>query len=148
MIIRKKEYRLVINGNQGFTILEVMVTLVLITLVIVSVVQLSSANLRNLASSDDQIKALTYANAKMRDILNSEKIEDKSWNETGDNGYSYEVTIEEKLKERTDSLAIKLEEITLVTSWSAGNKKRQIVVKTAKLVSKSDSLKSTDKSTK
>lgn len=135
--------RRVIKGRRGFTILEIMVAVVLIVIVVVSVIQLSSASLRNLASSNDQIDALIYANSKMREILDLDKIEDKSWNETDDNGYSYEITIAESLKERTDSLAVKMEEITLVTSWVAGNKKKQIIFKTAKIVSKADSLKST-----
>jgi prepilin-type N-terminal cleavage/methylation domain-containing protein len=136
----KNKCRLVIKGRQGFTLLEIMVALVLIAIVIVSVIQLSSANLRNLATTNDQIDALIYANSKMREILDLDKIEDKSWNETDDNGYSYEITIVENLKERTDSLAVKMEEITLVTSWIAGNKKKQIVLKTAKMVSKSDTI--------
>lgn len=134
------------NREQGFTILEIMVALVLIAVAIVSVVELSSANLRNLASTNDQIEALVYANAKMREILDLEKIEDKSWNETDDNGYSYEITIAENLKDRTDSLAVKMVEITLVTSWVAGNKKKQVVLKTAKVVSKAEDLKSTNNS--
>jgi Tfp pilus assembly protein PilV len=121
-----------------------MVALVLIAIVIVSVIQLSSANLRNLATTNDQIDALIYANSKMREILDLDKIEDESWNETDDNGYSYEVTVAESMKERTDSLAVKMEEITLVTSWVANNKKKQIVLKTSKIVSKADTLKSAD----
>jgi prepilin-type N-terminal cleavage/methylation domain-containing protein len=132
--------RLVIKGRQGFTLLEIMVALVLIAIVIVSVIQLSSANLRNLATTNDQIDALIYANSKMREILDLDKIEDKSWNETDDNGYSYEITIVENWKERTDSLAVKMEEITLATSWVTGNKKKQIVLKTAKMVSKLDTI--------
>jgi prepilin-type N-terminal cleavage/methylation domain-containing protein len=144
MNIIKNRCRFVIKDRQGFTLLEIMVALVLIAIVIVSVIQLSSANLRNLATANNQIDALIYANSKMREILDLEKIEDESWNETDDNGYSYEITIAENMKERTDSLAIKMEEITLVTSWVAGNKKKQIVLKTSKIVSKADTLKSAD----
>lgn len=126
----------VIKSKQGFTILEIMVALVLIAIVIVSVIQLSSANLRNLASSNDQMDALICANSKMREILNSDRIEDESWNETDNNGYSYEITIAESLKERTNSLTVKMEEIIVVTSWINDNKKKQIILKTAKMVSK------------
>lgn len=144
----KNKSRFAIKNTQGFTVLEIMVALVLIAIVIVSIIQLSSANLRNLASANDQINTLIYANSKMREILDLDKMEDKSWNETDENGYSYEITIAEILKERTDSLAVKMEEITLVISWTAGNKKKQIVLKTIKIVSKADSLKSTSDSTK
>lgn len=133
---------LIIADRKGFTILEIMVALVLIAVVVSSFIQLSSANLKNLASSDDQIDALIHANAKMREILDLEKIEDKSWNETDSDGYSYEITIAESLKDRTDSLAVKMEEITLKTSWSKNNKKKEVTLKTAKVISKADDLKS------
>jgi prepilin-type N-terminal cleavage/methylation domain-containing protein len=135
--------QLIIKNRKGFTILEIMVALVLIAVVVSSVIQLSSANLRNLASTDDQINALIHANSKMREILDLEIIEDKSWNETDKDGYSYEITIAESLKERTDSLGIKMEEITLATSWLNNNKKKEVILKTAKIVSKADTLKNT-----
>ena len=131
-----------IKNRKGFTILEIMVALVLIAIVISSVIQLSSANLRNLASSDDQIEALVHANSKMREVLDSEKLEDKSWNETDKDGYSYEIAIAESLKERTDSLAVGMKEVTLATSWIAGDKKKEVILKTARIFSKSDDLKS------
>lgn len=143
-MIKNNKCLLIIKNRQGFTLLEIMVALALIAIVIVSVIQLSSANLRNLASANDQIDALIYANSKMREILDLEKIEDKSWNETDDYGYSYEITITENWKERTGSLAVKMEEITLITSWVANNKKKQIVLKTAKVVSKADTIKNAD----
>ena len=140
-MIKNNKNLLIMKNSKGFTILEIMVAMVLIAIVIVAIVQLSSANLRNLASTNDQIDALVFANSKMREIIDLDKTEDTSWNETDGQGYSYEITIAEKMKERTDALAVKMEEITLVTSWIAGGKKKQIVLKTAKLLSKSDSLK-------
>jgi prepilin-type N-terminal cleavage/methylation domain-containing protein len=131
-------------NRRGFTVLEIMVSLVLISLVVVSVLQLSSINLTNLGSADDQVKAVINANSKMREILDKNNVEDKSWNETDDQGYSYEVTIAESLKERTDALAVKFVEITLVTSWNTGRKKKQIVLKTAQVISKANLLKTTD----
>jgi Tfp pilus assembly protein PilV len=121
-----------------------MVSLVLISVVIVSVLQLSSINLRNLGSADDQVEAVINANSKMREIIDMNNIEDKSWNEVDDRGYSYEVTIAENLKERTGSLAVKFVEITLVTSWNAGSKKKQIAFKTAQVLSKTSLLKTAD----
>ena len=60
------------GGQSGFTLLEIMVSLVLICLVVVSVIQLSSANLRNLSVSGDRIEALERANGKMREVLDSD----------------------------------------------------------------------------
>lgn len=142
MNLKNTNCQLIIQNEKGFTILEIMVALVLIAVVVSSFIQLSSANLKNLASSDDQIDALIHANAKMREIMDSEKIEDKSWNETDNDGYSYEITIAESLKDRTDSLNVKMEEITLKTSWLKNNKEREIILKTAKVIAKADVLKS------
>ena len=128
------------GNTHGFTLLEIMVALVLIAVVIVSVIQLSSANLRNLANADDQVDALAYANAKMREVLALEKLEDKSWNEMDDYGYSYEITIAENLKERTDALGVQMKDITVVTNWINNSRKKQIVLKTSKMVSKADAL--------
>jgi prepilin-type N-terminal cleavage/methylation domain-containing protein len=139
----KDDYRIIVRNDHGFTLLEIMVALVLISFTVVSLIELSSTNLRNLASSDDQITALIYANSKMREILDANNIEDKAWNETDDHGYSYAVTIAEILKERTDSLAVKFVEITLVTSWDVGRKRKQIVLKTAQVISKANLLKKT-----
>ena len=134
------ESRLVAGNTHGFTLLEIMVALVLIAVVIVSVIQLSSANLRNLATADDQVEALAYANAKMREVLALEKLEDKSWNEMDDYGYSYEITIAENLKDRTDALGVQMKDITVVTNWINNSRKKQIVLKTSKMVSKADTL--------
>ncbi|MEQ8163448.1 MAG: type II secretion system protein, partial [Smithellaceae bacterium] len=70
------------SGHQrGFTLLEIMVSLVLICLVVVSVIQLSSANLRNLSASDDRIETLRRASEKMRQVLDGDLSEDKTWND-------------------------------------------------------------------
>ncbi|KQC11506.1 MAG: hypothetical protein APR62_09730 [Smithella sp. SDB] len=141
MKLKNTNCQLIIKKEEGFTILEIMVALVLIAVVVSSFIQLSSANLNNLSSSDDQIDALIHANAKMREILDLEKIEDKSWNETDNDGYSYEITMAESLTDRTDSLNVKMEEITLLTKWVKNNKKKEVVLKTAKVISKADALK-------
>lgn len=144
-MIKNIKSLLMMNNHDGFTLIEIMVALVLIAIVISSVIQLSSANLRNLATADDQIYALIHANAKMRDVLDVEKLEDKSWNETDNDGFSYEISVAECFKERTDSLAVRMKEITLVTNWIAGSKKKEVILKTTKMVSKSDDLKSSAK---
>jgi prepilin-type N-terminal cleavage/methylation domain-containing protein len=145
MNLTKSKIRYYSFNQRGFTLLEIMVALVLISTVIVSVLELSSANLRNLAVSDDQVEAVIRANSKMREILDLDKIEDKSWNETDDQGYSYEIKIVESIPERTEALPVKLEEVTLTTSWFNNNKKKNIILQTAKIVSRADALKSNDK---
>lgn len=131
------------SGRQrGFTLLEIMVSLVLICLVVVSVIQLSSANLRNLSASDDRIETLRRASEKMRQVLDGDLSEDKTWNDVDDDGYSYDITVAETLKERTDALALKFLEITVSAQYTKDNRSKRMTLQTAKLVSKAQALKS------
>jgi prepilin-type N-terminal cleavage/methylation domain-containing protein len=130
------------GAKQGFTLLEIMVSMVLICLVVVSVIQLSSANLRNLAVSDERIETLGHANEKLREVLDSDLSEDKTWRDVDVEGYSYDITVGQTLKERTDALPVKLLEITVSVQYAKDKRSKQITLKTAKLVSKSDALKS------
>lgn len=131
------------SGHQrGFTLLEIMVSLVLICLVVVSVIQLSSANLRNLSASDDRIETLRRASEKMRQVLEGDLSEDKTWNDVDDDGYSYDITVAETLKERTDALALKFLEITVSAQYTKDNRSKRMTLQTAKLVSKAKALKS------
>ena len=127
--------------ERGFTLLEIMVSLVLICLVVVSVIQLSSANLRNLSTSDDRIETLRRASEKMRQVLDGDLSEDKTWNDVDDDGYSYDITVTETLKERTDALAVKFLEITVSAHYTKDNRSKRMILQTAKLVSKAKALK-------
>lgn len=127
--------------ERGFTLLEIMVSLVLICLVVVSVIQLSSANLRNLSTSDDRIETLRRASEKMRQVLDGDLSEDKTWNDVDDDGYSYDITVTETLKERTDALAVKFLEITVSAQYTKDNRSKRMILQTAKLVSKAKALK-------
>lgn len=131
--------------QQGFTLLEIMISLVLICLVIVSVIQLSSANLRNLATSDDYIEGLARANDKMRDVLELEKFEEKSWKETDNEGYVYDIAVAEIEKERTDALTVRFMQITVTVSHLRNRGAKTVALKTAKLTSKFDALKNDGK---
>jgi len=129
-------------AQRGFTLLEIMVSMVLICLVVVSVVQLSSANLRHLSASEDRIETLRRASEKMREVLDSDLSEDKAWQDVDDEGYSYDITVAEKLNERTDALAVKFLEITVSAQYKRDNRSKQMTLKTAKLLSKAKALKS------
>lgn len=116
-----------------------MVALLIISVGIVSVIQLSRANLSGLTRADDQIESSIRAAAKMREILNLPSYRKQSWSEMDDAGYTYEVAIDEMMKERTDSLPVRMEKITLTMHWVKGKSKKQITLKTAKVSFRSDS---------
>lgn len=127
-------------GQQGFTLLEIMIALVLIALVAVPFIELSSANLRNLAKSDDCIELLTRANAKMRGVLELERFTEKTWTETDNNGYAYEIAVTEIEKERSDFLPVRLMQITVKASPAGRPRVRAVTLKTSRLSSKADVL--------
>lgn len=126
--------------ERGFTLIEIMISLVLICLVVVSVIQLSSANLRNLAKSDNRIRALQGASDKMRNVLENEKMEEKAWTETDDQGNVFEIIMTEIEKERTRALTVKLLQVTVKASPAQSGGEKIITLKTAKMVSRSDAL--------
>lgn len=105
---------------------------------VVYLVQLFSSNLRMIGTSQDYMAALTQAEAVMREIVESDKIEEKSWKEETDQGFQVEVSISEALKERTENLPIKLLQIEMVFSWEKALRKKSLTLKTLKVVNKID----------
>lgn len=130
---------------KGFTLIEIMISLVLVSLAIVSVIQLSSANMRNLAVAGDRIEILEHANAKMREVLDSDHGEDASWKEISDDGYSYDISITEILRDRSSALGVRLLDIEVSAKLRRQTGAGRVTLKTAKLVSRSDDLKNDGK---
>jgi len=127
------------NPDAGFTLLEIMMALLIISIGIVAVVSLSRTNLKGLDRADDQIESSMRAQAKMREVLSLQSFKTKAWSITDDAGYTYDVSIEETMKERTDSLAVIMNEITVTTSWMHGENRKRIILKSAKLSFKGES---------
>lgn len=126
--------------QKGFTLMEIMIALVLICLVVVSLIELSSANLRNVARSDDCIELMTKANVKMRDVLEMERFEEKTWSETDIDGCVYDIAVAEIEKERSESLPVRLMQITVKASPAGRQGSRAVTLRTSRLSSKADDL--------
>lgn len=127
------------TSDAGFTLLEIMMALVIISIGIVAVVSLSRTNLKGLDRANDQLEASMRAQAKMQEVQSLPSFKTKAWSTTDDAGYTYDVTIEETMKERTDSLAVIMNEITVTTTWMRGHNRKRIILKTAKLSLKAES---------
>jgi Tfp pilus assembly protein PilV len=127
----------------GFTVLEILVSLIIISVAVVSIIQLTSMNLRNLAKSGDEVNAVLLANSKMRTILEMDKMDDKSWKETDEQGNTYEISISEIRNKRTENLPVKLEEITLTLHYLIAQKDREVTLRTEKLFSAQEQAKAT-----
>ena len=127
--------------QRGFTVLEILVSLVIISIAVVSIIQLTSMNLRNLTKSGDQVNALLIANSKMRNILEMDKMDDKSWRETDEQGNTYEISISEIRNKRTETLPVKLEEITLTLNYLIAQKERKVTLRAEKVFTASEQAK-------
>jgi type II secretion system protein I len=124
------------HSHNGFTLLEVLVSLAILGIAITIVLQLFSANLRALSTSEEYVSAVIMAEAKMREILDSEDLTEESWSEVTDDGYNLDISITETLADRTENLHVKLLEIALTFHWSEGTKTRALTLKTTKLVNR------------
>jgi type II secretion system protein I len=121
--------------QHGFTVLEILVSLLIISIAVVSIIQLTSMNLRNLTKSGDQVNALLIANSKMRKILEMDKMDDKSWRETDDQGNTYEISISEIRNKRTENLPIKLGGITLTLHYPTAQREKTVTLRAEKVFS-------------
>ena len=126
---------MLVKRQRGFTVLEIMVSLIIISIAVVSVIQLTSMNLRNLSKSSDQVNALLAANSKMRRILEMDKMEAKFWREADEQGYTYEISINEIRNKRTENLPVKLEEIILTLHYVTAHKEKILTLGAEKLFS-------------
>lgn len=120
----------------GFTLLEVLVALVILSIAITLIIQLYAANLRSVSISGTMASAAAWSDVKIREILAEPSLTEKAWREITDDGYRIEVSIVEVLKERTDTLPVKMLEVTLIVRWDEGRKERNIQLKTVKMIDK------------
>ncbi len=124
------------NSQRGFTLLEVLVATSILGIAIAVILQLFSANLRALSLSGDFVSAAAKAEAKMREVLNDDQLTEKSLSETTNDGYRIDVSVTDTLKERTESLQVKILEIDLTIYWTKGAKEKSLTLKTMKVVNK------------
>jgi general secretion pathway protein I len=127
-----------ITLERGFTLVEIIVALTVMGFTVVFLVQLFSSNLRMIAVSQDYAEALTQAEAVMREIVERNPLEEKSWNEETNRGNRVEVSVSETLKERTETLPVKLLQVEMIYSWKKGSRKKSLTLKTLKLVNRLD----------
>jgi type II secretion system protein I len=120
----------------GFTLLEVLVATAILAIAVAVILQLFSANLRAISLSGDYVSATTKAESRMREILDDDKLSEKSFSETTDDGYRIDVSITDTLKDRTENLQVKLLQIDLTLRWVKGSKEKSLILSTMKMMKK------------
>jgi len=134
--LERHRMHLLASSCGGFTLLEILVALVLLSIAMVAIFQLFSANMKGLAASEDYVHAVLTAESKMRETLDEDKLEEKSWAENTEDGYRIEGVIKPVDTERTDNLPVKLLEIDLTVRWTKGEREKSLTLKTLKLIVK------------
>jgi len=122
------------HAKEGFTLLEVLVSIAILSIALAVVLQLFSINLKGISASGSYVNAVLKAEAIMRNVLDDDAISEGSWSETTDEGYDVEVNIIETEEEKTENLPVKLLEIDLLIRWTEGLREHKFNLKTMKLV--------------
>ena len=125
-----------LNGDKGFTLLEVLVALAILGIAVTVIIQLFSANLRALSASEDYVSASLQGAARMRALVDDEALAEKAWTEVSPEGYRLDIAVKESLTDRTEILPVKLLDIALTIQWTKGNRARSMTFQTLKLVKK------------
>ena len=123
-----------ITNHKGFTLLEVLVALVILSTAVTLIFQLFSANMRNIALSEDYLSATVKAEARMQAVLDDDALAAQSWSKTTGDGCRIDVVVSEALVQRTEELPVKLLEVALTISWAANIRQKSLTLRTVKMV--------------
>ena len=120
-------------GEEGFTLLEVLVSLAIMAIAVVVLFQVFSANLRAIGASADYVSASVRAEARMREILDNAKLAEGAWSETTAEGYGMDIVVAETLNQRTELLPVRLLDVSLTIRWKRGLKEKSMTLRTVKM---------------
>jgi len=132
--LRITNYESRITNCGGFTLLEVLVALAILGTAVTLIFQLFSANMRNIAISEDYLSATVAAEARMREVLDDDALTENSWSETTGDGYRIDVVVSDALQQRTGELPVKLLEVAMTVSWAKNMKQKSLTLRTMKMV--------------
>ncbi len=124
------------HESAGFTLMEVLVALAIMGIAVTYVIQIFSVNLGSISASDSHVAAVMRAESRMRQVLDEDSGDEKSWSEATDDGYRMDLTVSDVLSDRTENLQVKLVEIDLTLHWRQGSKEKALTLSTLKIVDK------------
>jgi prepilin-type N-terminal cleavage/methylation domain-containing protein len=123
-------------GDEGFTLLEVLVALAILGIAVTVVFQLFAADLRAVRASEDFVAASVRAQTRMREILDDDTLTERAWSETTVDGYRVDVIVSPALRERTKDLQVQLFDVVLTVYWIKDSKTRTMTLRTMKMITK------------
>ena len=124
------------SRSEGFTLIEIMVALAIMSIALVVVFQLFSANMNGIVASGDYIRGSMLAEAKMRQVLDDDKLVEKSTSDVTEDGRRINTIVTDADNKRTENLPVKLLKIVVTVQWTNGIRERKITLETFKLVKK------------
>ena len=80
--------------------------------------------------------AATKAAAKMREILDTDKLSELSFSEVTEDGYRTDVSITDVVKDRTEYLWVNLFQIDVTIHWIKGTKEKSFTLRSMKVMKK------------
>jgi type II secretion system protein I len=125
-----------LRAGHGFTLLEVLVALSIMGIAVVLLFQVFSGNLRAISVSEDYVSAAVRAEARMREVLDDDKLTDNAWSEVTADGYRLNIVIAETLNQRTELLPVRLLDVGLTIYWKKGTKDKSMTLRTIKMVAR------------
>lgn len=124
------------SGDNGFTLLEILVALAIMSIALVAVFELFSANMKGIAASGDYMHAAMIAESKMRETLDADDLAEKSSTDITKDGHQIDTVVTKVDDKRTENLPVRLLKIDVTVHWTYGLRERTITLETMKLIKK------------
>ena len=119
-------------NNKGFTLIEIGAALTILVFAAAFLTQIFQRGTRVIADSEKSIAPVTTASTRMEEILN-QKLEERSWSETTDDGYHIDISIEETEKDKTANMAAKMMHVALDVYWVEGTRTKKVRLNSLKM---------------
>lgn len=132
-----------LRGQQGFTLLEVLLAVMILGLSIVAILQQFSVALRAGSTSQDVTRAVLHAKEKLEELKIKKNPAESSESGSFDDGYNWQTHVAiyllpeiEGESTAEDSLKHEIFQLTSTVTWQSGEQEKQIELSTLKTVKK------------
>lgn len=124
--------------QKGFTLIEVMVSMMVMAITLTVIMSLFSGGLQSKKRAEDYIKAVELADSKIQETLLNQSLEPGVQEGDFDNGYSWRVEIITEMPEIPDDKIIiqesqKTYTINIDIKWKQGDLEKTYTISTLKM---------------
>jgi general secretion pathway protein I len=137
-------------GQQGFTLIEVLVAFAILGIGLSVIIELFSGGLRSAKVSEEYVKATWYGKGKMEQVLSSKDVVEGATEGSFDSQYSWNLDIKKKSPslsqitgDRTnlstdETLPVDLYQIVLKVTWPSGAGQRTLELESLRAFEKKE----------